>query len=221
MRGHTQAPRAWPQACWPEYRASPARHGRRFEPAAQQKQRVGPNRSTSFESIEERLRDARRWLDPPNHESEEPHARSEGMVVVDEKELSRLPGVIQTYWAALALIGGDAQAAHRHARLAIDRAAADDHVTRASASANSGLTLWGEGHLEAAHRAYSGCDLSRGSDGQRKAVCKAHGAQDTRSGFRPRCTPAPLGGEREAHGWQRAEDVTVADIPSVSGRCAE
>jgi LuxR family maltose regulon positive regulatory protein len=110
-----------------------------------------------FEGIEERLRDAQRWLEPPTHESEERHGPSEGMVVVDEKELSRLPGVIQMYWAALALIGGDAQAAHRDAQLAIDRAAADDHVTLASASAISGLALWGEGDLEAAHRAYSAC----------------------------------------------------------------
>ena len=110
-----------------------------------------------FEGIEGRLRDAERWLEPAIRESKVPQARSEEMVVVDEQELTRLPGVIQTYWAALALVGGDTSATLRHAQLAIDRAADEDHVVRASASALSGLALWGRGDLEAAHRAYSAC----------------------------------------------------------------
>src|SRR5664279_4656395 len=61
------------------------------------------------------------------------------------------------YRAALALVGGDAPATLRHAQLAIDRAAKEDHVTRAGASAISGLAFWGRGDLEAAHRAYSAC----------------------------------------------------------------
>ena len=77
------------------------------------------------------------------------------MVVLDEEELARLPGEIELYRAALALIRGDVPATLRHARLTIDRATADDHVTRAGASAVSGLALWGGGDLEGAHRAYS------------------------------------------------------------------
>ena len=57
-----------------------------------------------FEGIEERLRDAERWLEPAARDRKERHAPSEGMVVVDEKELSRLPGVIEMYRAALALV---------------------------------------------------------------------------------------------------------------------
>jgi LuxR family maltose regulon positive regulatory protein len=110
-----------------------------------------------FEGIEGRLRDAERWLEPAIRESKVPQARSEEMVVVDEQELTRLPGVIETYWAALALVGGDTSATLRHAQLAIDRAADEDHVVWASASALSGLALWGRGDLEAAHRAYSAC----------------------------------------------------------------
>ena len=110
-----------------------------------------------FEGIEERLRDAERWLEPVTRDHDELHTPSEQTVVVDEKEFSRLPGVIEMYWAALALVGGDAPAAHRHAQLAIDRAADEDHVTRVSASAISGLALWGEGDLDAAHRAYTIC----------------------------------------------------------------
>ena len=45
----------------------------------------------------------------------------------------------------------------RHARRAQDRAAEDDDLTRASASALSGLASWGDGDLEAAERAYSAC----------------------------------------------------------------
>jgi LuxR family maltose regulon positive regulatory protein len=110
-----------------------------------------------FQGIEERLRDAERWLEPATRDPKELHRHPEGMVIVDEKELSRLPGMIETYWAALALVGGDVRAANQHAQLAINSAAGEDDVTRASASAISGLALWGEGDLDAAHRAYSIC----------------------------------------------------------------
>jgi LuxR family maltose regulon positive regulatory protein len=79
------------------------------------------------------------------------------MVVVDEGELARLPGAIELYRAALALVRGDGPATIGHAQRAIDRAAAEDHLTRAGASALMGLALWGGGDLEAAHRAYSVC----------------------------------------------------------------
>ena len=46
-----------------------------------------------------------------------------GMVVVDEAEFARLPGAIEMYRAALALVRGDLPATLRHAQLAIDRAA--------------------------------------------------------------------------------------------------
>ncbi len=110
-----------------------------------------------FEGIEERLQDAERWLEPAAGDRKERQASSDGMVVVDEKELSRLPGVIEMYRAALALVAGDAPATLRHAQLAIDRAADEDDVTRAGASAISGLTFWGRGDLEDAHHAYSTC----------------------------------------------------------------
>ncbi|WP_406079185.1 LuxR C-terminal-related transcriptional regulator [Micromonospora sp. NBC_00858] len=103
-----------------------------------------------FEGIEDRLRDAEQLLDKP------PTDRAE-MVVVDEEELLRLPGVIQMYRAALALVRGDTPATIRHAHRAIDRTAVDDHLTRAGASALLGLAFWGNGDLEAAHQAYSAC----------------------------------------------------------------
>jgi LuxR family maltose regulon positive regulatory protein len=73
----------------------------------------------------------------------------------DLDELQRLPGVIQMYRAALALVRGDAAATIGHARRAIDQSADDDHLTRAGASALMGLARWGGGDLEAAHRAYT------------------------------------------------------------------
>jgi LuxR family maltose regulon positive regulatory protein len=100
-----------------------------------------------FESVGGRLRDVERCLENP----------SANIVVAEEEELARLPGAIETYRAALALAGGDAAATIRHARRAVERAADGDHLTLASASALSGLALWGSGDLEGAHRAYSVC----------------------------------------------------------------
>ena len=75
-----------------------------------------------FEGIEERLEDVERWLEPTGDRSGTwtPPA---GMVVVDEGELPRLPGAIEMYRAALALVGGDAPATIDHAQRAIQRAA--------------------------------------------------------------------------------------------------
>jgi LuxR family maltose regulon positive regulatory protein len=106
-----------------------------------------------FDDVERRLRDAERWLDTP----EGPTTSPARMVVVDQDQLRHLPGTIQMYWAALALVRGDLRATVEHARLAMDRAADGDHLTRAGASALSGLASWHTGDLEAAHRAYSAC----------------------------------------------------------------
>ena len=78
-----------------------------------------------------------------------------GIIVVDEPELARLPGAIESYRAALALVRGDPAAIVVHAELAIARAAEGDHVVVASAAALSGLASWGLGDLESAHRGYS------------------------------------------------------------------
>jgi LuxR family transcriptional regulator, maltose regulon positive regulatory protein len=108
-----------------------------------------------FEGVEDRLQDAERWLPPTDGDGT--WIPPEGVVVVDQGEFRRLPAVIQMYRAALALVRGDAPATIGHAQRAIQRAAATDHLTRAGASALSGLARWGGGDLEAAHRAYSLC----------------------------------------------------------------
>lgn len=108
-----------------------------------------------FDGIEERLRDAERRLEPPVADPEGPQTRPEGKIAVNQMELSRLPGVIEMSRAGLAMVRGDLPATLRHAQLAIDRATAEDDVTRAGASALLGLAYWGGGDLEAAHLAYS------------------------------------------------------------------
>jgi LuxR family maltose regulon positive regulatory protein len=109
-----------------------------------------------FEGVEERLQHVEGWLELTSDQIGT-WSPPTGAVVVDLAEFQRLPGVIEMYRAALALVHGDAPATIGHAQRAIDRAAADDHLTRAGASALMGLALWGAGDLEAAHRAYSVC----------------------------------------------------------------
>jgi LuxR family maltose regulon positive regulatory protein len=96
------------------------------------------------EGVEQRLRDAERLL--------EETAPAPGP---DAAELARLPGMIPMYRAGLALVRGDVSETVEHARTAIARAAAGDHLTRAAAAALSGLAYWGRGNLADAHAAYS------------------------------------------------------------------
>jgi LuxR family transcriptional regulator, maltose regulon positive regulatory protein len=107
-----------------------------------------------FEGVEDRLQHVEGWLEPTG-DREATWTPPEGTVVVDQGEFQRLPGVIEMYRAGLALVRGDAPATIGHAQRAIDRAAEEDDLTRAGASALMGLAFWGGGDLEAAHRAYS------------------------------------------------------------------
>jgi len=109
------------------------------------------------EGVEQRLRDAERWLQPATPDHPGSQALGAGMVVVDKAELARLPGAIELYRAALALLRGDVPGTLQHAQLAIDRAADEDDPVRAAASGLSGLALLSRGDLDAAHRAYSVC----------------------------------------------------------------
>ena len=111
-----------------------------------------------FDDVEHRLDDVEHWLD--THSSADGSASPAStapMVVEDQDQLARLPGAVQLYRAALALDRGDVVGVVRYARQAQDRAAAGDDLTRASASALSGLASWREGDLRAAELAYSSC----------------------------------------------------------------
>jgi LuxR family maltose regulon positive regulatory protein len=100
--------------------------------------------SNEFGSLDRRLADVERLLAGP----------PDALVVTDRAALARLPGAVQTYRAALALVGGDLEGTVRYAELALDRAAADDHLTTASASALVGLACWATGDLAVAHSSY-------------------------------------------------------------------
>ena len=110
-----------------------------------------------LEGVESRLRDAERWLDVTTGTEARSQARSAEMVVADEREYRRLPGMIELYRAALALVRGDGPGTVRHARRALEVALADDHLCRAGASGILGLAFWTSGDLEAGHAAYAEC----------------------------------------------------------------
>ena len=105
------------------------------------------------EGVEYRLRDADRWL----RTTDDGHAAPEAMVVVDHEEFRHLPGAMESYRAALALIRGDVLGTVRHAERSLELAPDDDHLFRASAAGLLGLAYWTTGDLAAGHRAYAEC----------------------------------------------------------------
>ena len=101
--------------------------------------------SNELDGIEERLVDIERQLAMPDDE----------LVVVDRDELARIPAHIEMYRAALALNTGDPAGTITHAERTLALAADDNHLSRAAASALSGLASWTTGDLDAAHRGYT------------------------------------------------------------------
>ena len=100
--------------------------------------------SNRFDGLARRLDDAEQLLSTPvDHQ-----------VVVDQAELTRMPAAVATYRAALALVEGDLDDTVENADLALSRAADDDYLTIASASALLGLASLAGGDLVAAHHAY-------------------------------------------------------------------
>jgi len=108
-----------------------------------------------IQGVEDRLRDAERWLDTTADTGERPEAPSAEMVVVDEEEFRRLPGAIAVYRAGQALALGDVSGTMKYAQRALDLTPEDDHFWRGAAAALLGLASWASGDLEAAHRSYA------------------------------------------------------------------
>jgi ATP/maltotriose-dependent transcriptional regulator MalT len=100
--------------------------------------------SNTFEGVSERLDALERSLSSP----------PESLTIRNEAEWARLPAQVATHRAGLALVGGNVPATLAHADDALARAAADDQLTIASASALKGLVSWADGDLLAALRAY-------------------------------------------------------------------
>ena len=111
--------------------------------------------SGELEGVEERLRDAERWLDTTADVHARPGAPSAEMVVMHEEAFRRLPGSIAVQRAGQALVLGDVPGTVRYARRALDLATEDDHFRRGAAAALLGLASWASGDLEAAHRSYA------------------------------------------------------------------
>ncbi|PWB52690.1 MAG: helix-turn-helix transcriptional regulator [Anaerolineales bacterium] len=97
-----------------------------------------------LEAVEARLRDAERWMDTA--------ADTAGMVVVDQEEFQRLPGMIALLRAAHALVRGDMLEAVKNARRVLDLAPADAHLMLGGAASQLGLAAWTSGDLETARR---------------------------------------------------------------------
>jgi LuxR family maltose regulon positive regulatory protein len=97
-----------------------------------------------LETVETRLRDAERWLDT--------EADLAGMVVVDEEEFRRLPGMIALLRTAQALARGDMPETVKNARRVLDVAPENDYLMIGGAASTLGLAAWTSGDLEAARR---------------------------------------------------------------------
>jgi len=105
-----------------------------------------------LEAVEARLRDAERWLDTTAGQRERAEALAAGMVVVDEEEFRRLPGMIALLRAAQALARGDMPETVQNARRVLDLAREDDHLMLGGAASQLGLAAWANGDLGAARR---------------------------------------------------------------------
>jgi LuxR family maltose regulon positive regulatory protein len=103
-----------------------------------------------LEAVEARLRDAEWWLDTAD--PMDPTADTAGMVVVDEEEFRRLPGMIALLRAAQALARDDMPEAAKNARRVLDLAPEDDHLMLGGAASQLGLAAWASGDLDTARR---------------------------------------------------------------------
>ena len=106
------------------------------------------------EGIEERLRDAERWLAANAEGSTMAGDATPAMVVADEAAFRKLPASIAIHRAGLARLLGDVAGTIAHARRALDLVGEDDPIGRASASALLGLAHWSNADLETADDLY-------------------------------------------------------------------
>jgi LuxR family transcriptional regulator, maltose regulon positive regulatory protein len=108
--------------------------------------------SGEMEASEARLKDAERWLDTTADMHERPESLAAGMVVVDEKEFRRLPGMIALFRGGQALARGDMPETVKNAQRALDLATEEDHLMLGGAASELGLAAWASGDLDTARR---------------------------------------------------------------------
>jgi LuxR family maltose regulon positive regulatory protein len=111
--------------------------------------------SGELDGVEERLRDAERWLDTTADPRARADVRAAEMVVVDKVAFRRLPGAIAVWRAGQALALGNVADTVAHARRALDLIPEDDHLQLGAAAALLGLAAWTGGDLEVACRSYA------------------------------------------------------------------
>ncbi len=104
------------------------------------------------EAVEAWLKDAERWLDTTTELHTRPKSLSAGMVVVNEKEFRRLPGMITLLRTAQALNRGDMPETVRNARRVLDLALEDDYLLLGGAASTLGLAAWASGELDDARQ---------------------------------------------------------------------
>ena len=80
---------------------------------------------------------------------------ADALVVRDGVEAARLPALIATQRAGLALVAGDLPGTIAEAQRAVHVAGADDLLTLAAARALQGLASWASGDLQSAYEAYA------------------------------------------------------------------
>jgi LuxR family maltose regulon positive regulatory protein len=81
-------------------------------------------------------------------------AAPDTFLIRNQAEWRRLPAVLATHRAGLALVTGDHDATITHAETALARAPSDDQLTAGAASALKGLAAWSGGDLASALEAY-------------------------------------------------------------------
>ncbi|HEU4782024.1 MAG TPA: LuxR C-terminal-related transcriptional regulator [Ktedonobacterales bacterium] len=121
--------------------------------------------SGELEGVEDRLRDAERWLDSLTDTADATaggRARRDSastelaeMVVVDQGAFERLPGTIAVARAGQALALGDVATSVIEARRALDLVSLDDQVGYGGAVALLGLASWASGDLETAYETFA------------------------------------------------------------------
>ena len=90
------------------------------------------------ETVEARLLEAERWLDTKTEMRKRTESPAAGMVVVDEKEFHRLPGLIALLRTARALARGDMPATVRNAQRVLDLAPENDYLILGGAASSTG-----------------------------------------------------------------------------------
>ena len=100
------------------------------------------------ENVEPRLQDAERWFNTGGR----PESQPVGMVVADQEEFRRLPGLIALTRGGQALGQGDMPETVKYAQRVLDLAPERDYLMLGGAAAQLGLVAWTSGDLDTARR---------------------------------------------------------------------